>query len=300
MTATPTDTNEWPGYCSICEGTVVFRSHGSWHRDQLVCTGCGSIPRQRALMSVLSIVRPDWRGTRIWELAPAGPASEKLSRGSDAYIGSHYWPDVTPGTMVDGVRCEDLERPTFADASIDIVVSSDVFEHIIDVDLALGQVERVLDDGGMHVWTTPQYRDLESSKSRVRRSDGRLEHLVSPEYHGDPVNPDGALVTFDWGRDLPSRVEAVTGMSTTVFRLESRLHGLLGEFLEVFVSYKGPIGAASPNGSVVWLALESQIASMQRALDASLETIASMESSRSWRLTKPLRAMTDTIRRRGR
>jgi hypothetical protein len=202
--------------------------------------------------------------------------------------------------MVDGVRCEDLERPTLADASIDIVVSSDVFEHIIDVDLALGQVGRVLDDGGIHIWTTPQYRDLESSKARVRRSDGGLDYLVPPEYHDDPVNADGALVTFDWGRDLPSRVEAASGMRTTVFRLESRFHGLLGDFLEVFVSYKGHIGAASLNGSVALLTLESQIASMQRALDVSLETIANMESSRSWRLTKPLRTMAGTIRRRGR
>jgi len=300
MTANPGETKEWPGYCSICEGHVVFRSYGSWHRDQLVCTGCGSVPRQRALISVLSIVRPDWRGTRIWELAPAGPASEMLARGSERYIGSHYWPDVSPGTLVDGVRCEDLERPTLPDASVDIVVSSDVFEHIIDVDLALGQVARVLDVGGIHVWTTPQYQDIESSRARVRRSPTGLEYLVPAEYHGDPVSADGALVTYDWGRDLPRRVELASGMLTTVFRLESWSLGLLGQFLEVFVSRKGPTGAVSPNAAVALLALENKIVSMQSALGASLEAIASMESSRSWRLTKPLRTTAGTIRRRGR
>jgi hypothetical protein len=75
---------------------------------------------------------------------------------------------------------------------------------------------------------------------------------------------------------------------------------LLGQFLEVFVSRKGRTGAVSPNAAVALLALENKIASMQCALGASLETIASMESSRSWRLTKPLRTTAGTIRRRGR
>jgi SAM-dependent methyltransferase len=246
------------------------------------------------------MVRPDWRGSRIWELAPAGPASEKLSRDAASYIGTQYWPDVPPGTVVADVRCEDLERPTFPDGSIDVVVSSDVFEHIIDVDIALAQVARVLDQGGIHVWTTPQYRDLESSKSRVRRSAAGLEYLVPPEYHGDPVNPDGALVTFDWGKDLPSRVEVDSGMRTGVFRLESRSHGLLGEFLEVFVSHKGPVGALSSYTGRPLLVLEHQIATLESSLRSCHEALSSMESSRSWRITRPLRAITGSIRRRGR
>ena len=147
----------------------MFTSHGSWHRDHLVCESCGSIPRQRALVSVLSIVRPDWRRLRMWELAPAGPASLKLQRENETYIGSHFWPGVQPGSLVDGVRCEDVERPTLDDRSIDVVVSSDVFEHVVDVDVALAQVGRVLADGGIHVWTTPQYRERRSSEPRVRR-----------------------------------------------------------------------------------------------------------------------------------
>lgn len=133
---------EWPGYCPICERDVVFREMGPWYRDQLVCTACGSIPRQRALMLVLSIFKPDWRRARLWEVAPSGPASEKLRRENLHYLGSQYWADVPPGTLVDGVRCENLERPTLADASFDLVVSSDVFEHVIDVDAALAQIDK--------------------------------------------------------------------------------------------------------------------------------------------------------------
>lgn len=191
------------------------------------------------MMAVLSMVRPGWRDERIWELAPAGPASLKLERECERYVGSHFWPDVPPGTVVKGYRCEDVERPTFDDGSFDVIVSSDVFEHIIDVDVGHSQIARVLADGGVHVWTVPQYRDLEITRPRVRRTAGGLEHLEPAEYHGDPVCADGVLVTFDWGRDLPDRVEAASGLWTSGIRIESHVHGLLGEFLEVFVSHRG-------------------------------------------------------------
>jgi SAM-dependent methyltransferase len=288
--------NEWPGYCAICEGGVVFRSYGPWHRDQLVCTACGSIPRQRALVSVLSVVKPDWRGLRIWEVAPAGPASDKLKMECDLYISSQFWPDVAPGTIIDGVRCEDIERPTLGDASVDIVISSDVFEHIIDVDAALAQVARVLGPEGVHIWTTPQYRKRDISAPRVRRSDSSLEYLVTPEYHGDPVNPDGALVTYDWGLDLPDRVAAVAGMWTTNFRLESRVHGLLGEFLEVFVSHRGPEARIAFDGGRSGLEPADDLGRIQDALLICRQTVLALQSSRSWRVTGPLRRLASAFR----
>jgi SAM-dependent methyltransferase len=303
-------TTEWPGYCSICERNVVFTSHGPWHRDHLVCESCGSIPRQRALVTVLSIVRPEWRRLRMWELAPAGPASVKLQRENDACIASHFWPGLEPGSVVDGVRCEDLEHPTFDDASVDVVVSSDVFEHVVDVDVALAQIARVLADGGIHVWTTPQYPQREVSEPRVRRVGGSLEYLRPLEYHGDPVDPNGSLVTYDWGLDLPERVETASAMSTTVFRIQSRDHGLLGEFLEVFVSRKGAGSVAAADQTAAWTraveeidalsqeigVLSLQIEVLSDAVAASRQTTEAMASSRSWRMTEPLRRLAGAMR----
>jgi SAM-dependent methyltransferase len=277
----------WPGWCPLCERPVTFRSYGTWHRDELLCGRCRSIPRHRALIEVLTLVRPHWRSQRIWEIAPAGPASQKLRAECAAYVGSHYWPNVPVGTIVDGNRCEDLEHPTFGDGSFDIIVSSDVLEHIVDVDAAHAQIARVLADGGVHVWTAPQYRELETSRPRVRRSAAGLEHLQPAEYHGDPVCDDGALVTFDWGRDLPDRVEQASGLTTSVVRLESRGHGLLGDFLEVFVSQRGttdhgvlaaPPAPAEEAGREA-LAVEKRIP--RRPVD--------LASYRSWWITERLR-----------
>ena len=155
---------------------VTFHAYGPWYRDQLVCTSCGSIPRQRALMLVLSIVRPDWRQARLWDIAPSGPASARLKRECEPYLASHYRAGVPAGAIVDGMRNEDLERPSLPDGSMDVIVSSDVFEHVIDIDVALAQIARVLTPDGVHVWTVPQISTLMTSKPRVRRGPAGLEY----------------------------------------------------------------------------------------------------------------------------
>jgi hypothetical protein len=68
------------------------------------------------------------------------------------------------------------------------VVSSDVFEHVIDIEVALTHIPRVLVPVGLHVWTTHRYQDRERSASRVTRTAAGLDHLLPPEYHLDPVD----------------------------------------------------------------------------------------------------------------
>ena len=287
---------DWEGYCSVCEQRVTFHAYGPWYRDHLVCTTCGSIPRQRAVMLALSIIRPDWRRARLWDIAPSGPTSAKLKRECVAYLASHYRAGVPPGAIVDGTRNEDLERPSLPDGSIDVIVSSDVFEHVIDIDLALAQIARVLTPDGLHVWTVPQIPTLMTSKPRVRRGPSGLEYLEPVEVHGDPVCDDGAIVTFDWGQDLPARVEAASRMSTAVLRIESRQLGLLGEFREVFVSHRGrsnPFEDLQRPSEVA----ATEMDGLRASLSISEQRISAVLASRSWRVTSPLRMLARAIRR---
>jgi len=65
------------GYCSICERQVYFEIEGAWLRDQYKCVDCQSIPRWRALMSVIAELYPKWRELKIHESSPGGPLSAK-------------------------------------------------------------------------------------------------------------------------------------------------------------------------------------------------------------------------------
>lgn len=228
-----------PGYCNICEGRTVFIAYGSWLRDTYKCRYCQTIPRNRALVNALNRFTPEWKSQAVHESSPGGGLSEYLKKSCRAYSSSHFFPGVPRGTYVGEHRSEDLAALTFPDASFDIFVTSDVFEHVANPAAAFREIARVLKPEGVHVFTMPWYPELEAPVERARvHADGTVEHLLEPVYHGNPISDSGALVTFDWGRDFPQFIRRASGMTTTIYLERDRDKGLDAEFLEVFVSRK--------------------------------------------------------------
>jgi SAM-dependent methyltransferase len=223
-----------PGACPLC-GPTVFRLTGDWHRDGYRCRRCGSLPRERALVKVLGDVAPGWPASRVFESSPGGRASELIARRCAAYTPSQLFEGVPSGTYVDGVRREDLQRLTLHDASVDLVVTQDVLEHVVEPERALREIARVLVPGGLHVWTVPIY----PRPSTVLRAEpdgaGGVRHLLPPEYHGNPLG-GGSLVVREWGDDVVAFADAVSGVTTTRYDTDSRWHGLLGPMKDVLVS----------------------------------------------------------------
>jgi hypothetical protein len=145
--------------------------------------------------------------------------------------------------------------------------------------------------------------DLERSRPRVVRTEAGLEYLVPPECHLNPVDTGGALVTYDWGKDLPERVHVASGLSTIAFHHVSRAHGLLGEFDEVFVSYHGLGGHLADSMQARTMQaelerLEAEAEHLRMGVHARDDTPAAIQGSRSWRVTRPLRAVGAAVRRR--
>lgn len=225
------------GDCPICERRTMFYKEGTWLRDQYRCFRCHSIPRWRALVLVLESEFPNWRTLRIHESSPGGASSNKLAQDSRHYIASHYYQDVPAGELRDGFRCENLEHQTFADHSFDIVVSQDVFEHVLDPQKGFIEVARTLKPGGAHVFTVPWYH-WQDTVVRAVRDNGQIRHLEQPDYHGNPIDPNGSLVVTEWGRNMCALIYRWSGLSTTVLKRVDPTFGLQGEFLEVFVSRK--------------------------------------------------------------
>jgi SAM-dependent methyltransferase len=226
------------GTCPICEKRTVFVKEGPWLRDQFLCYRCGSIPRWRALIHVLETRFPGWREKQIHESSPGGPASSKLARECKRYTPTHFFPDVVPGDLKAGIRCENLERQTFADGSFDLVVTSDVFEHVLDPAHAFREIARTLRTGGAHVFTVPWYWWKETLVRAVRANDGKIKNLEPPDYHRNPIDESGSLVVTEWGRQLCDFIYSSSGMTTTAILIRDMKLGLAGEFCEVFISSK--------------------------------------------------------------
>ena len=226
------------GYCPICESNSFFIEKHSWLRDNYICNNCKSIPRNRALVNALNIFCPDWKKLFVHESSPYGPLSEYLKQNCKYYSSSHYYENVPRGDYKDGIRSEDLTRLTFENDSFDVFITSDVFEHVMERELAFKEIARILKPGGMHIFTMPWYPLIKLSVQRAKFENNEIIFLEKPVYHGDPINDKGSLVTYDWGRDFPFLVCQFSSLLTTIFTVKDRQLGLDGKFLEVFISRK--------------------------------------------------------------
>lgn len=226
------------GYCSTCESKTWFVEEQPWLRDYYRCVICGSIPRFRLLLHVLNDYFKGWEQLNIHESSPGGVSSKTIQKKCKNYSSSHYFEDVPRGEYRGEHRSEDLSQLTFSDASFDLFITQDVFEHVIDPANAFREIARVLKPGGAHVFTMPWYPDLKENRVRARMENGQLVHVEEAVYHGNPISSKGSLVTMDWGIGFPDFVYQHSGMFTTIVKVRDRSLGLDAEFLEVFISRK--------------------------------------------------------------
>ena len=228
------------GFCNICEKDVVFYEEGTWLRDQYKCSSCHTIPRNRALVKALTVFYPNWKENVLHESSPGGPLSAFLKKSNKSYTASHYYDDVPRGEFKGEFRSEDISALTFADESLDLFISSDVFEHVIEPEMAFNEIARVLKPGGAHVFSMPWYPENAASIPRARLKDGKIINLEEPVYHGNPISEDGSLVTTDWGRDFCDIIFRSSRLYTVIYLEKNRQLGIDGEFLEIFISMKLP------------------------------------------------------------
>ena len=225
------------GFCELCQQRTVFVRHGEWDREQNRCCRCSSIPRWRAIYHVLQSQYPEWRQLIIHESSPGGGASDVIQAQCERYEASHFFPKKDLGAYFHGFRNENLEQMTLADNSVDIFISQDVLEHIMNPTSALKELARILKPGGAHIFTIPWKPHLKT-EARAELRDGEIVHLKPEEYHGNPISEKGSLVVTDWGSDTVEKMDAISGLCTEVVSLQIPDLGIKGDRLEVFVSRK--------------------------------------------------------------
>ena len=238
------------GFCVICERDTTFEAlrkeelkeawFPHWFRDALRCPNCQSLPRQRAVFTVLSSLYPDWREARIHECSPGmGGASRRLRMECAGYTATQYDPGIGFGNSSPaGYRSENLQAQTFGDETFDIVVTQDVFEHLMQPDRAAREIARTLRPGGAHIFTVPLANGKKKSSRRAVMIDGALVHVAEPQYHGNPMADDGSLVTIDWGEDIMDYIAFHSGGAMSMYYIDDITRGLRAAYNEVFVCRK--------------------------------------------------------------
>lgn len=231
-----------PGFCFVCGEWTEFSSswdstcevsghpHVLW-REQLFCPLCGLNNRTRASIHLLAETVGPTEQSHIYVTEQSSALYRYLRNRFPLVEGSECLGDTLPFGQHNsaGLRNEDLTGLSFPDESFDLILSFEVLEHIPDYRRAFAECVRTLKPFGKILFSVPF--DMSAACNRVRarvRADGTIEHLLPPEYHGDPRNSEGCLCFQEFGWEMLQQMKE-TGFSTvSALCYYSREYGYLG------------------------------------------------------------------------
>jgi SAM-dependent methyltransferase len=212
----------------------------NWREEQ-ICAACGLNSRMRAALHAVQSwldIGPD---DRMYLMEQTTPLFRALSARYPRLVASEHLGDrVARGASLGGVRNEDATRLTFDDGSFSTVLSFEVFEHIPDYRQAFRESARALEPGGRLVFTAPFVTGNDRTLVRARLdANGDVVHIEPPEYHGDPLSPNGGILCFQhFGWDMLDALQEAGFQSTEALLLWSRQFGYLGDNQLLFVATK--------------------------------------------------------------
>lgn len=222
------------GACIACgKSAFFFYSEAELWRESLNCQHCLTTSRYRSITRGLLLAIKELTGVDV-------PSLEKLPQANDKQICiydtqppfyyascayplpdllkktgwidvklSQFKPKLERGeTLAKSFTNQNLECLTYPDNSFDIVITSDVMEHVRLDDRAHNEIYRVLKPGGIYLFTVPHDRTSHDTLTRVQVTvpddPDKDVYLLEPEYHGDTNNDEGGgvLAYRVYGRDL--------------------------------------------------------------------------------------------------
>lgn len=237
------------GRCQVCDREVGFQifqpedQPPNW-RETLACPRCGLSNRVRNALELLHRFDQPGPDAKLYLTEERSSAYKWLKSQFPKTIGSEYLGEQSTSGRVAvkfrewmglrGGRSEDLTNLSFRRRSIHQILCFDVLEHVPDYRAALSECARVLKPGGALYVTVPFLRESQETLVRARiDSAGEVEHLLEPEYHGDPLQDAGCLCFYHFGWDFLDELRSAGFSDVRAIISWSRTAGHLGG-LEVF------------------------------------------------------------------
>ena len=209
----PSRSEQRDRWCNICRWTgSAFL--GQAHTESAECPQCGSIARDRFLLWCFTSRSGKMRGTRMIETSP------RLGGEYRAYM-QRWFSYRTSDFDLSAHRGDiqlDLQQIDLPDASVDVILTPHVLEHVPDTDRALSELFRVIAPGGRMYLQVPLVY-------------GATAAPTTPEFHAD-----NTPVFWNFGWDLTDRLRAA-GFTATVL--------VTNEYDDVL---RGELSAPDPHG----------------------------------------------------
>lgn len=193
------------GYCRCCD--EVESLEGADTREGFRCPKCHLSARVRATFGVFEKLAP--QSAAVYLTEQSTPAFAWMQGRYSQVRGSEFEPDRSKREVLrrnlaqlgghGEIAFEDVTRLSFANGSLDAVLSLDVLEHVPDCKAAFSEFSRVLRPGGFLVATFPFIDRAATVVRACMRPDGSIQHNLTPEYHGDPIGgPVLCFYHFGW------------------------------------------------------------------------------------------------------
>jgi SAM-dependent methyltransferase len=195
-----------PAACPLCGPSIIVQLQAS--ALGVRCLRCSGSAITLSHVSVLREEVGSLAGLHVYELSASGPLLDWLRRHAGRVTCSEYLDGVPAGETVGGVQCQDVRRLTYAAGCFDVCTSTEVFEHVSEDAPGFAELHRVLRPGGRLIFSVPM-SGQEKTIERARLKDGKIEHLLPPEYHGDRIRGQGRVLAYrNYGLDILDRVRA--------------------------------------------------------------------------------------------
>jgi hypothetical protein len=231
------------GFCIPCNHSARFlvdmkwggqKIDGSWipnWRERLECPSCKMNNRQRLMAALIKQMLSTTNTMQVYLMEQVTPIYKWAAKNFDRHkiIGSEYLGyEYEGGTVIKGIRHEDVENLSFNNAQVDLIVSNDVFEHVPNPSKAFSECARVLKPGGVMLATIPFHDANELTVVRAKLQTGQLEELLPSVFHGNPVSEKGSLVFTDFGWNFLDQVKAAGFSKVNLEIYSSEIYGHLG------------------------------------------------------------------------
>lgn len=152
----------------------------------------------------------------VWEMSTFGATLSYLKKHSDHVFESEFFEGKQSGEIIDGILNQDVQQTSFADSSLDLITSNQVFEHVPDDIRGYAECFRILRPNGALLFTVPLY-DLPATEKLAEIMNGEITYFSEPEYHDSRSTGPETILTF-WHHsknDIAARVSSV-GFHVTV------------------------------------------------------------------------------------
>lgn len=241
------------GYCYVCGQKTQFYTDFQYSfvaedgvrlpnwRERLVCLGCRLNNRMRASIQIFEQeCKPEIKDA-IYITEQTTPLFKWLEKRYKNVVGSEYLGDSIPTGCKNesGIRNESVLDLSFEDSQFDYILCFDVFEHVPNYQRAFLECFRCLRPRGALLFSVPFNLNSQSNIVRARvKSNGVVEHYLDPEYHGDPLKPDGCLCYYHFGWETLTEMREAGFAEVSCCFYWSKELGYMGGDQFIFIARK--------------------------------------------------------------